>query len=397
MSNIKEIIRDRLRNYAFAITILVIIAAASILLLALPLPNCPEWVKFLANSTLGAVIGAALVDIVCSIADGKEAEDDMRKGIMETLCPSKTGEGKPELYSLYKKEAIEPILHQCLSAYCADGNISAGYLSYIKNSCLDVKRNEKYLVDVLRDDSGCQKLSQYLKHTSIFKPNVVERPYCQAYFIFKTRSEHADQKGKLDKVMNDKSYFFREELADDSFVDELIRDYDAAVPSGKAAINKAVLSKLGFSFNIFHDEYVKSSIRVNELDFDIELDKDCGVKIMTYVPQECIHTSDQFYEEEGFVQFTASMKTEYRIPSTQNTFYVVYAIPTIKSYFEIKFKMGSHDFTNKVDYMTFMSIDQSVNHYDVNDGVVQNHGSSLSFTCSRTIFPRSGMSFTWNS
>ena len=82
MASIKEIIRDRLRNYAFAIVVLVVVASVSIILLILKLPEGWEWVDILANSTLGAVIGAALVDVVCSIADGKEAEEDMRKGIM---------------------------------------------------------------------------------------------------------------------------------------------------------------------------------------------------------------------------------------------------------------------------------------------------------------------------
>lgn len=394
MASIKQIIQDRFRNYVVVILLMAVIALISIVVLIL---DCPDWVDVLANSTLGAVIGASLVDLACSVAAGKEADEDMRKGIMETLCPTNTNGEKPELYSLYKKEAIEPILQQCLSAYCADEKISAGYLSYIKNSCLNLKRNEKYLIEVSRDDSGCQSLCQSLRHTAIFKPNVGERPYCQAYFIFKTRSERADQKGKLDKVLSDKSYFFREELADDSFVDELVAAYDAAEPSGKAEVNDAVISKLRFSLDFFRNEKSKAAHRVPNIEYEIDLDRDCGVKIKTYLPQEFILASDQFYEEEGFVQYTACMKTGYRIPSSQNTFYVVYSVPTIKSYFEIIFKMGSHDFANKVDYMTFMSIDQSVNQSDDTDGTVQNHGSSLSFSCSRTVFPRSGISFTWNS
>lgn len=394
MASIKQIIQDRFKNYVVVILLMAVIALASIVVLIL---DCPSWVDVLANSTLGAVIGASLVDLACSVAAGKEADEDMRRGIMETLCPSKSQSGKPELYSIYKKEAIEPILQQCLSAYCADTKLSAGYLSYIRNSCRNVKRNERYVVVVNRDSDGCQYISQSLKHTAIFKPDAGQRPYFQAYFIFRTRSEQADQKGKLDKVMSDKSYFFREHLVDDTFVDELIATYDAAESSGKEAMCSAVLSKLNFSVDIFADETSRTSVRIQNEKYEIDFDRNCGVKIRTYVPEEYIHSSNQFFEEEGFVQYTACMKTGYRIPSTQNTFYVVYAIPTVRPFFEIRFNMGSANFVSNVDYMSFISIDQSVDMADENDGTVREHGVTLSFETQRTVFPRSGIAFTWNS
>ena len=393
MASIKEIIAQRFKNYVVVIMMMSIIALVSIIILIL---DCPTWVDVLANSTLGAVIGASLVDLACSIAAGKEAEDDMRKGIMETLCPENNASGKPELYHLYKREAMESILHQCLSAYCADYKLSAGYLSYIRNSCQNIKRNEKYEVKVYRDKDGVQHIEQSLRHTAIFKPEVGQTPFFKAYFIFKTRSERVDQGGKLDKVMSDKSYFFREDLADDSFVQELLDDYAAAKSVSEEAAKKAVLSKLNFSVDIYRNETCKETVTIQAQDFDIELDEDCGVKIMTSIPQECVLASDQFFEEDGFVQYTACMKTKYRIPSMQNTFYVVYAVPTIKPYFEIRFYMGSDDFARNVDYMTFMSLDQSVSQLDETDGSVQNHGISLSFASSRTVFPRSGISFTWD-
>lgn len=393
MPNIKEIIRQRFKNYIVVVLLMVVIALVSIIVLML---DCPDWVDVLANSTLGAVIGASCVDLACSIAAGKDADEDMRKGIMETLCPEKSAQGKPELYYLYKKDAIEPILHQCLSAYCADHKLAAGYLSYISNSCSNLKRNERYQVVVSRDKRGVQHLAQTLKHTSIFKPDTGQRPYFQAYFIFKTRAEHADQAGKLDKVMSDKSYFFREELADDTFVQELLDEYQAAKHEGEDAARKVVISKLEFSLDIFLNENSRNSVKMPDTSYEIDLDENCGVKIKTYIPQGYLIPSDQFYEEDGFVQYTACMKTRYRIPSLQNTFYVVYAIPTIRPYFEIRFNMGTDDFASKVDYMTFMSIDQSVSQTDENDGTVQNHGISLSFTSSRTVFPRSGISFTWD-
>ena len=393
MASIKEIIAQRFKNYVLVIMLMSIIALVSIIILIL---DCPEWVDVLANSTLGAVIGASLVDLACSIAAGKEADDDMRKGIMETLCPENNASGKPELYNLYKREAIEPILHQCLSAYCADYKLSAGYLSYIKNSCRNIKRNERYEVKVYRNDDGVQHLEQSLRHTAIFRPETGQRPVFKAYFIFKTRSERVDQGAKLDNVMSDKSYFFREDLADDSFVQELLDDYAAAKSRNEEEAKKAVLSKLNFSVDIYRNETCKEAVRIQDTEFDIELDENCGVKIVACIPQECVLASDQFFEEDGFVQYTACMKTKYRIPSMQNTFYVVYAIPTVKPYFEIKFQMGSDDFARTVDYMTFMSLDQSVDQLEGTDGSVQNHGTSLSFASSRTVFPRSGISFTWD-
>ncbi len=409
MASIKEIIQDRLRNYAFAIAVLVLIASISIILLILKLPEGWEWVDILANSTLGAVIGAALVDIVCSIADGKEAEEDMRKGIMETLCSTPNNNEKPQLYTLYKKQAIEPILQQCLSAYCAAPQLSLGYLSYIKNSCSHLKKRETYRVAVERLDCGTQYIRQSLKHTAIFKPNPGERPYFQVYFIFKDRASLSDHQGALDRVMSDKSYFFREDLTDDGFVNELIEIKKNAEASGKPWID-AVLSKLDFHVELFKNERTDQSVRIQNTEYQVEFDSDMivnpetgekkenhyGLKIKTYIPEEFVIVSDLFFQEEGFVQYTACMNTKYRIPESQNTFYVVYALPTITSHFSITFDMGVRNFVEKVDYMTFMSIGQSTTHDDEHDGVMEKRGNTFTFNTSRTVFPRSGMSFTWD-
>lgn len=391
MAKIKDIIRDRFKNYIIVILLMAVIALGSIVILIL---DCPEWLDVLANSILGAVIGASLVDLACSIAAGKEAEDDMRKGIMETLCPGKTDVVKPELYSLYKREAIEPILQQCLSAYCAAPQLSSGYLSYIRNSCRHVKRSENYKIEVCRDDNGMQTVSQTLKQTPVFKPEPTERPYFQAYFIFKDRAARTDNKGALDKVMNDKSYFFREDLADDTFVQELLDAKAKAEADGKS-VTDAVLAKLNFSVDIFKNEKTNNPVRVKNEDFLVEFDE-CGVRIKTMIPEDYVVASDQFFDEEGFVQYTACMKTGYRIPACQNTFYVVYAIPTLKSHFSITFNMGVRNFVDKVDYMTFMSIDQSSSHDDEHDGIMLNRGNTFTFDTSRIVFPRSGMSFTWD-
>lgn len=393
MASIKEIIQDRLRNYAFAIAVLVVVASISIILLILKLPEGWEWVKILANSTLGAVIGAALVDIVCSIADGKEAEEDMRKGIMETLCSTPNNNEKPQLYSLYKKQAIEPILNQCLSAYCASPQLSSGYLSYIKDSCRHIKRNEVYMVEVNRNATGTQTVKQTLQQTPVFKPEPTERPYFQAYFIFKNKAAQTDNENKkaLDKIMDDKSYFFREELADDNFVQELLDARSKAETEG-TSVNDAVLAKLNFSVDIFKCEKESNPVTLKNEDFLVEFEE-CGVKIKATIPEDYVVASDRFFEEEGFVQYTARMKTEYRIPACQNTFYVVYAIPTLNSYFSISFNSGVC--IESVDYMTFMSIDKSYDQDSGKDGRMLKTSNTFSFDTSRTVFPRSGMAFTW--
>ena len=405
MGNIKEVIFSRFRNYIEVFLLLLVIALISIIVLIL---DTPEWVNTLANSTLGAVIGASLVDLACAIASGKEAEDDMRKGILETLCPARNKGEKPRLYTLYKKPAVEPLLKECLLSYCADEKLSTGYFSYIANSCRHIKKNEKYNVFVEKRDSGELWLEQKLKHTSVYIPDFDKPSYIQMYFIFKDRADRTDHKGHLDEIMNDKSYFFREDLTDDTFVQELIDDLLAAEPHGRDEFNNAALSKLGFSVDLFKDEFSNNPLQIANEDYMIELDSvDCivngvrekiyyGLKIKAYIPSEYVKPCDQFYEEEGFVQYTACMKTSYRIPSCQNTFYVVYAMPTMNPSFEIRFDMGSSSFARNVDYMTFMSIDQSVGPHDADDGVVRNHGSSLSFSTRRTVFPRSGISFTWD-
>lgn len=407
MVSIKDIKFKKFPNYLIAIMLMIIIGLVSIVILA---KDCPTWLDVLANSVLGAVIGASIVDIACSIAAGKDAEEDMRKGIMETLCSTPNNNEKPQLYTLYKKQAIEPILQQCLSAYCAAPQLSLGYLSYIKNSCSNLKKRETYKVDVERKDCGTQYIRQSLKHTAIFKPNAGERPYFQAYFIFKDRATLTDHQGALDKVMSDKSYFFREDLTDDGFVKELIDIKLNSEASGKHWVD-AVLSKLDFHVDLFKNERTDQSVRIKNTEYQVEFNSDIivdpetgetkenhyGLKIKTYIPEEFVIASDMFFKEEGFVQYTACMNTRYRVPESQNTFYVVYALPTITANFSITFDMGVRNFVEKVDYMTFMSIGQSAAHDDEHDGVMEKRGNTFTFNTSRTVFPRSGISFSWDS
>lgn len=405
------------RNYRWAIGLCVILGLVCLCLIiydASPEHAVPGYLMTLVNSTLGAIIGIVAVNLVYQWHAEKDLEDDMTQTVLEALSGEDSGRKIPRMYTLYKKSSIERILKQCLESYCTNKTLANAYLSYIRNSYQLIKKDEEYEVEVSKDESdGRMYIMQKLCDTRVFLPEDPKNIWHKSYLIFKKGDNVAQKSGVLDGVLNDSSYYFREELTDPACVGEIV----ALCKSDKSQEEKTkeVLRYLKYKVEVYQlnglDQLVKT---IPLTQFEVRLDtfeeeegkgkgkveKYCGLFIEAAVPQEAVKPGAGYYEEEGYLQYRAKMNICYSIPADTNTFYAVFPVPTYKSEFKIRFDIKNFNCRKHLDYMTFLSFadvksDDRKNMLQ-NDGTVQVDPSSITFSTVRTIFPRSGFTFCWD-
>lgn len=417
MLDVNDKARRKWRNYRWAIALCVLLALVCVCLIiydASPENAVPGYIMTLVNSTLGAIIGIVVVNLVYQWYAEKDLEDDMTQTILEALAARESGRSVPRLYELYNKHSIERVLQQCLESYCTNKVLANAYLSYIRNSYQLIKKDEEYEVEVSKDDAdGRMYISQELRDTRIFLPDDPKNIRHKSYLIFKKGHNVAQKSGVLDGILNDSTYYFREEMTDAACVDEIV----ALCKSGRSPqeITEEVLHYLKYKVEVYVLDRLDRPVKTIPLTrFEIHLDtfeeeegkgkgrieKYCGLYIVAEVPREAVKPGVGYYEEEGFLQYRAKMNICYSIPSETNTFYAVFPVPTYKSQFKIKFDIENFNCKKHLDYMTFLSFadvaDEDRKTLLQNDGTVQVDRSSISFSTVRTIFPRSGFTFCWD-
>ena len=375
----------------------------------------PDYIMTLVNSTLGAIIGIVVVNLVYQWYAEKDLEDDMTQTIVEALAARESGRSVPRLYELYNKRSIERILKQCLESYCTNAALAQGYLNYIKNSYRVIKKEEVYKVCVLFDTAMNKMcIKQELTDTRIFdaakvqdkegRENELEGEVkydknavlIKSYLIFKKGENVVDNGGTLNVFMKSTSYFFREELPDAECVNHIVALFNA----GR---KEEILEFLNYKVSVFRrTEKGTWGKSFPITDFTIVLDrtkidnqtKYKGLIIYAQIPREYVVTNDTgYFEDEKFVQYRAKMEIKYSIPSDYNTFCAVYPVPVCDATFKLIFRLNNFDCDRDLDYMTFHSYVNQDNQGNYDESA---EGTIYSFTTKDMIFPRSGMSFYWN-
>lgn len=409
--------RRKWRNYRWAIALCALLGLVCVCLIvydASPGHAVPGYIMTLVNSTLGAIIGIVVVNLVYQWYAEKDLEDDMTQTIVEALTGREPDRRVPRIYELYNKRSIERILKQCLESYCTNKSLANGYLSYIKNSYKLIKKDEEYEVEVSKDEvNGRMYITQKLRDTRIFLPVNPENIEHKSYLIFKKGHHVAQKCGVLDGIMNDSTYYFREEMTDPACVDKIVALYNSG--KSREEVTEDVLQYLQYKVEVYRLDHLDRSVKTIPLtQFEIRLDtcmedeskgkgkveKYCGLYIVAKVPPEAVKPGAGYYEEEGFLQYRAKMNICYSIPADANTFYAVFPVPIYKSEFKIQFDIKNFNCKKHLDYMTFLSFadvaDEDRETMLQNDGMVQVGRSSSTFSTVRTIFPRSGFTFCWD-
>lgn len=402
--------RRRLRNYRGTIYLSIILMLICIILKIL---KVPPWIEDFADSIIGAIIGILLVNLMYQWRAEQDLEDDMAQNLIDVLAGQYDSNKQPRLYMLFNKTAIERILTRCIESYCANTYLANCYFNYIKNSYPLIKKDEDYIVTVTKSQDDKMFITQTLKDTRVFLTPIDHENICiYVYLVLGKGTNVSDDTTALDKILSDNKYFIREELLNPDFVDSLIAVWNNSDMQKEERMH-TILDMLGFSAKVLRENSLNSgnsaptpnSLYIPETEIEVDFVRDesnryHGIRIIAPVPTDYISINNDFYRQEGFIQYTAEVSFKLMAPKGRVTFYAVYASPTIRSGFKINFKITGFDCNRDVDKMRFISFaEEDITHgtqHMQNDGKIRTEEKTISFHTQRTIFPRSGISMSWD-
>ena len=351
----------------------------------------------LLNNILGAAIGAALVDLYLDFRTKDEKEDEIQKGIVEALCPPDAGTNPPLVSKLFNQQEFEGFLKNGLSAYAKSNALGDAALSYFRENCNLVRRSEVYNIEI-----SPETIHQSYRHTGVFCLPKGVRPELRIFFIFANTKV---QRGELDKYLSDSTYAFREEFDDPEFEDNIaqiaqeVENADKKVRSEKM---QALFEAMGLEMIIYQNEQQdeEDGYRINYEDIQIKLCKNSrgkafGIHIAGTVPEEYIFEEksgpSEYHQGSGFIHFISQVEVSYPAKKGHSLFPIVYSRIAVNPSFTISFKGFAEP---DVKFFPFLSFNTAAapNH---NDGLVRKTDNVYHFTTTRTIFPRSGVVFSW--
>ena len=378
--------------------------------------SVPSLLIAFANCGIGAVLGVIIINLVYQWC----AENDTEEALQDALVQILTGDNHRLLRKLYNNQAIRSILQNCIESYCCSASLSKNYLRYIENSCRILKKKEIYNV-TLSEEQGHLYLHQELTDTRCFRDPRHKfsraRIQVKSYLVLKRPDPTDADCGELDRIMNDHSYFFREEISDSellAYIKGLSLDKSEPgrpgfhrLPADEAA---GVIARLQYRVNIERAAHARTDSGSRKpylegLPYEVFVDtgdphRGCpgvrGIEISVDVPDEGIDRHPEEFQADGYIQYTAELTIKY--PTEQETtFYSIYAAPTLGAEFRLIFDPSVRVDMKSVSYMTFISFaeDEDKGHAKY-DGQIRINGRNLEFKTSRTIFPRSGISISWN-
>ncbi len=409
---------NKWRNYRYAyITSGLILALCFIIILldAREDMDLPPLLVAFANCGIGAVLGVIIIDLVYQWGAEKELEESLQDALVQIL----TGDNHRLLRKLYNNQSIRKILQNCIESFCGSAHLSENYLRYIENSCRLLKKDEQYKVH-LTQEQGLLYLKQSLLDTRCFKdprrPFANDRIQVKSYLVLKRNDSPDGGTGELDKILNDNSYYFREEIQSAdlcTWIDTL----DPGIPDRARPgfylpddeVARKIVEKLCYGVKIrLNDPDENGHVRFtnrNEMNYNVAFfmgDAESavplvkGIEITNEVPAYCIQKCKEEFDVDDYIQYTAELTIKY--PTEQeNTFYSMYAAPTLGAEFKLIFDASVPVDMKDVNYMTFISFaDAEKNGTETMDGKIDIVGRNLDFKTSRTIFPRSGISVSWS-
>ena len=376
--------------------VMVALALACVLIIVL---SKSEVMNVLAQNTLGAIIGAGVIDILIESITKNQKEEDLSSRIISALCPEEcAAEDMPMIYDLYNKDTVAKFMRNSIKAYTCSNKLSDAYLSYIEHSFHSVKMNENYVVTISNMD-GIFHIDQDLKDTFIFVNK--DEIDVKVFIVLGGVSLDKGSESRLDAILSDKSYIFREEISNVSFVKKKILPY--------LDDKQKLLEAIDFRLSIFNKEDKELDIPPTEIDVEPVLERGVclGIGICYHLYNKHKHATfknrdtfilnqNVYSGREAYIRLTTKVHIGYPIPENQNHFHLVYSRPTIAPSFSLIFQNIPDYSPKKVVYLPMLSFDSASVSNKAEDGQVHAHASSFEFSTSRIIFPRSGISFYWN-
>ena len=356
-----------------------------------------EFWHDLFGNILGAAVGAALVDVVLDFTSKDEKEDGIQKSIVNALCPPDMGSEPPMIAKLFSQSEFEAFLKNGLSAYGRNSATGTGILDYYKENCLQVRRSEVYNIDIYPN-----KIHQNYRHTGVFLRPADRNMELRLFLIFANTKV---VRGELDKYLSDTTYAYREEFDSPAFEKEIAQkaaEVEAADAKSREQKMRELFEAMELELIIYENEQQdeEDGYRVPFDEVSIKLCRNShgdpfGLHIAAKVPEKYIFDeksgANEYYEGSGYIHFISQVEITYPAKKGHNLFPIVYSRIAVSPSFTVSFMNF-----DKIDvkFFPFLSFNTSkaANRYD---GLVRETNKSYHFTTTRTIFPRSGVAFSW--
>ena len=357
----------------------------------------PDWLKLVLSSIVSAATAGIAVTAVIDLITKKDIERHNIQMISEVLIPKECPQNEmPGIYGTYSQKSLGKVLKNTIKAYTGNDLLSDSYLSFIKGSYQEIKVDEKYDVIVSGNNiDGKNHIKQTFQTTLIYQPR---KESFKAFIVFKQNQTDDYVTRRLDEILNNNSYFFREMIEDEDFSARL-KSYCL---NGQY---NDVKNDLKLKISLFDDrrkeiilpDYAVSvkSKTIGNTNEIIGIEFIVSSKNKSYVfPDSSFSDSAKYYKEEKYVRSTIKIMIEYPIPDNSNNFYLVYSRPTIAPHFSITFKDLPNFDIKKVNSMSFLS------YYKKDDakwdGKIVANENQFVLDTDGLIFPRSGVAFSWN-
>ena len=363
----------------------------------------PEWLNLAFSSLFDASIAALAVTGVIELITKKDNEKKYSRMIRAALIPEECpADEMPEIYDIYKKEELHKILKNTIKAYTGNDYLSDHYLSFIDSSYSDLRRDENYQVTLRgNNEDGKFHIRQQYKATYVYiAPKDVS---FKAFFVLKKHKKDKSINRDLDRILNDKSYAFREEIEDEDFNETLKalcseNRYDEILDALKFKLS--FFDKSGNENKVLRENIIVEPKKKIKTEAD-EANDYYGIEIRVpsykddfVFPDKSSNDKGRYYEKEGYVRSSMYLEIDYPVPDKMNNFYLIYPRPTISSRFTLTFEDIPGYRHDKVSFMPFLTYIKDGK--DSWDGKVIADGNHFTLNAQGLILPRSGVSFSWN-
>jgi hypothetical protein len=341
--------------------------------------NGSPWTK-ISIDAISSILAGLISILVFSIYKTWRDESEQESHIQNTIWSLMRARNDNFINELYKEDAVDDVVHNCLNNYCAD--LADSYFNYIKHNVNIFRTKMDYNVEVCIDEKSGSNYSiiQEISYRKNFKVSENSGQYVFKCFF-------ALRPGALEKRLNESDWFFREEITDK----ETIKSIKAS--SG----DKDVICKI-LELQLFLGD---DNSPVAKDDIEMKIDED-GVSFIVDIPKENYtfttntNANAQDADAPGYVSYKA--KVCCKTPNLSRNFYCVFTEPTIAPRFSIKFPLSIPiKDVNLVSCLTLPNVTQK--HIDEKRFIVNNQQfNKIEFKIENektTIFPRSGIYFNW--
>ena len=407
--DVSQLTRRTRIAYRYVLLVLIIIALLSILGLVLINLLDPkdfilgkiitvEDLRDLCNNVLGAAIGAAIVDLYLDYRTKDEKDDSINKSIVEALCPPDTGSEPPLVAKLFNHAEFKTFIKNGLSAYAQNSAIGTGCADFFAECCTLLRRHEVYDIDIYPD-----KIRQSYRHTGVFKRK--NKNVDIELRLFLVLGNTKVTRGELDKYLSNVTYAYREEFDEPEFERKIAKKAEEVMAAGSGAREQKIqelFSALSLDLILYKDEQddLEDGYKIPYKDVTVAVcyntgHEPFGIHIAGRVPERFVNEErskdNEYYDGSGYVNFVSQVEIAYPVKKGLQMFPVVYSRIAINPSFTVSFK-GFDKI--KVKYFPFLSFNNSTNDNHADGRVTESNGS-YHFSTARTIFPRSGVVFTW--